>query len=601
MRLRPLLVSLVVPLLAAGARAEEAPAVTAPEVRSEDIRHRIRWLADDERGGRDTTSEGGRAAARWIAEEFRRFGLLEKGTRGYFQDYTVPLPVLGEGNELVVAGPDGERSFVVEKDWNPFSVSPSGEASAPLVFAGFGMTVPERDHDDYAGVDANGKVVLVLRRTPGWEDQSAATFVNKLATAAEHGAVALLLCNDAKTAKEEGDLVGHWSAAIGAPAGSGRIPFAFVSRETASCLLAPLGRTLDDLDEGIRREGPKPAEVPGVTVRLRTAISRTADANASNLVGFLPGGDPAVADEVVLVGAHYDHIGTGRFGSLAGAKGSGTVHNGADDNGSGTAVLLELAEWFAVPANRPRRSLLFVAFSGEEMGLLGSLHYAESPTVPLADIVTMVNMDMVGRCREGRLDVGGVGTGTGLQDLVAEANREHGFSISWDFQGEAPTDSTSFFRRRVPVLWFFTGMHGDYHRPSDDWDRIDCDITTKVAGLVRDTVRALADREERVVYTEPPELPRPPMIGIRPSPEEDARGLAVGEVVAGGPAEAAGVEPGDLIVTLADQPIRGFQDLFRVLARLEAGKSVRMQVLRDGETVTLDVVPAERPGRGRRP
>jgi hypothetical protein len=391
-------------------------------------------------------------------------------------------------------------------------------------------------------------------------------------------------------------VIGHWSAGVGAATGSGKIPFAFVSQEVATRLLAPLGTSLAALDEAIRARGPASRDVPGVTVRISTAVADTKQVNARNVVGYLLGRDPDVAEETVVVGAHFDHVGLGRYGSLGGPGSSGAVHNGADDNASGTAVLLELAEWFAVPANRPRRSLVFVAFSGEELGLLGSAHYVAKPVLPLDDVVTMVNLDMVGRSRGGKLDVGGVGTGTDLREIVAEANGERGFAITWDPQGMAPTDSTSFFLKQVPVLWFFTGLHDDYHRPSDDVERIDFPATERVALLVRDVVARLAERTEAVAFTAPPPAPRAPILGIRPAAEQpDAGGVAIDGVTPGGPAEAAGVRAGDVIVSLAGTPLVNLPDLQAVLRRLEPGKTVQVVVRRGDERITVDVTLGERP------
>jgi hypothetical protein len=580
---------------------EEAEGATA-RICAADLRLHLDALACEAMRGRETTSAEAREAAAYVARHFERAGLVPHGKDGgWYQDYAIPVPVLEEGNLLEATTPDGPVALALETDWNPFSVSPRAEASGDLVFAGFGITAPERGHDDYAGIDAKGKVVLVLRKNPGWEETEHAAFLRKLSNAVDHGAVALLLCNDPRTTAGGTDVIGHWSGHVGAPTGSGRIPYAFVTQAAAARLLAPLGTTLEALDAEIRAKGPRSAAVEGVSVRVKTALGRTKEQNARNVVGFLPGREPEMADEVVVLGAHYDHVGLGRYGSNGGASSAGQVHNGADDNASGTAVLLEVAAALGRPENRPRRSVLFVAFSGEELGLLGSDHYVKHPSVPLDDVVTMVNLDMVGRCREGRLQVGGVGTGTSLKAVVETANSSRGFRITWDEQGVAPTDSTSFFLRRVPVLWFFTGLHDDYHRPSDDCDRIDYESTERVGLLVRDVVFALAERDERVTYTEPPPMPRPPILGVRPGSEQDPRGVPIAGVTPGGPAASAGMKDGDVVVSVAGKPVRNVPDLTHVLSGLEPGKTVEVRVLRGDEELRLDVTLGERPGRARRP
>jgi hypothetical protein len=368
-----------------------------------------------------------------------------------------------------------------------------------------------------------------------------------------------------------------------------------VSQDVARRILGV--QDLAGIETALRQQGPQSRLLDGVRVRVRTALATVTQANARNVVGLLPGRDPAVADEVVVVGAHYDHVGLGLFGSTGGAAAAGQVHNGADDNGSGTVALMELAEWFASGVNRPRRSVLFVAFTGEERGLLGSRHFVDHPTVALGDVVAMVNLDMVGRSRDGQLEVGGVGTAEGLQDLVAKANERHGLRIQWDPQGEAPSDSMSFFLKGLPVLFFFTGLHEDYHKPTDDVERINFADMARVCRLCGDVTREIAERDERLVFTRPPEPPRPPVLGIRPSPEPDSRGIVVSQVVPGGPAATGGVQDADVIVSIAGQIVRDPQSLRAVLLKLEAGKTVPVVVLRDDREITLKVTLGARGGR----
>ena len=573
----------------AGAGEAVVPAPTkGPEVSVADLRAHLEVLASDAFGGRFTTDESGRKTAEYVAASLRRSGLSPKGVDGtWFQPYVVPLPVLGEGNRLSVHEGERSREFVLEHGWNPVSVTASGAVAAPLVFAGFGITAPKEGRDDYADLDVKGKVVLVLRRAPKRELLRHAALLAKLGAAVEHGAAALLVVNDAASVKEGGDVLLSWNAHIGAAVGSGKIPFGFVSRETAATLLGGP----DELTalEAQAREGPAGRAVDGVEVRLRTAVSTTKEANAQNVVGFLTGRDPDLAEEVVVLGAHHDHVGLGSVGSLGGKAGEGQVHNGADDNASGTVALLELAEWFAQPKNRPRRSLLFLSFSGEELGLLGSEHYVKHPLVPLVDTVAMVNLDMVGRCTKGNLDVGGVGTAKGMKELVAAAAKPYAFEIAWDEQGEAPTDSTSFFHQRIPVLWLFTGLHADYHRPGDDVDKLCFDELADITRLTGDILKRLADADERVAFTDPPKPKPRPRLGIQPSQEPHALGVALQGVVPGGPAAVAGLLPGDVLLSVAGQTVRTVKDLHQVLGKLEPGKSVAVVVVREGNEVTVTV------------
>ncbi len=571
-----------------------APAATqGPAILTADLRAHLDVLASEAYEGRSTVEEGGRRAAEYVARCLARAGLSPLGLDGgWFQPYVVPVPVLGEGNRLRARAGGAALDLEVTADWNPVSVTASASVEAPLTFAGFGLAAPKAGRDDYAGLDVTGRVVLVLRRAPSPDLVRHASLLAKAAAAAERGAAALLVVNDEATVKEGGDALLAWNAHVGGAVGSSRIPFAFLTRTAAGRLLALGGLGLEAL-EARARQGPAGTALDDVREALDTRVSKTTQANARNVVGFLRGRDPDLADEVVILGAHHDHVGRGGPGSLGGPQSQGQVHNGADDNGSGTAALLEVAEWFGAPEHRPRRSLLFLSFSGEELGLLGSEHYAAHPVVPLADTVAMVNLDMIGRCAKGSLEVGGVGTGTGLKELVQAANLPYGFSLRLDPQGEAPTDSTSFFRRKVPVLWLFTGLHGDYHRPSDDVERVCFDDLERITRLTADLLTTLAESDARPTFTEPPRPRRRAVLGVQPAAEPHPRGVLLAAVPPEGPAGRAGLRAGDVLLRVGGQAVAGAKDLPEILRKLEPGRPVAVLVLRDGAEVTVTVTLGE--------
>jgi aminopeptidase YwaD len=575
---------------------------TNPEVTADDVRERVKWLACEAHCGRESLEPGAAAASAWVADEFARLKLEPKGEDGgWFQPIEIPRLLLSPGNVLEVSSPAGKTSFQVEKDWNPFSFSPGVEATGDVVFAGYGIVDAERGYDDWAGIDAKGKVVLVLRHDPRWLPgknrwTEGAQFTHKYARAVEKGAAALLIVNDPHETPD-GDPLVPWADGGGLQRpGAGKIPFAFVTKKVAAAVLAPLGRDLVALqraiDEAPGKPTPQSAAVPGVTVRLKTALAQVPEKGARNVAGLLRGADPAVADEVIVVGAHHDHVGRGLYG--ANSAESGRIHPGADDNASGTAALLELAEAFASDAKRPRRSLLFLSFTGEERGLLGSQWWVDHPTVPLGNVVAMVNCDMVGRYDPKRgLEVGGVGTARGLQELVA-AEDARGIALKWDPQGTGPSDNVSFFLKKIPVLFFFTGIHPDYHTPRDTWDKIDAASEAKIVLLVRDVVRTLADRGDRVAYTDPPKREGSrAALGVRPVPTETEAGVAV-EVGAGGAAEAAGMKDGDVVIGIGKSGVKSMRDLSRALAGQKPGDEVMVKVLRDGKEVALKVTLGSR-------
>jgi hypothetical protein len=464
----------------------------------------VKYLASDALKGRGTGSEGLDRAARYIAAEFRRLG-LKAPAAGYLQEFPVTVRAkMGPENGLLAAGEGGERTLQLGKEWLPLSFSAEGKARGGVVFAGYGITAPEYGYDDYAGIDARGRFVLALRHEPR-EFDSRPVFAGRLYTehaqvpskadnAARHGAAGLLLVNDTV---QHGGGDGEIEAFVPlAGPGAARIPVIEVGAAVARGWFEKAGRDFREVQEEIDRDlRPRGFRFPEdfvltleVDIARRTRMSR-------NVAGYLPG----VTPEYVIAGAHYDHIGLGEQFSMA-AGAAGRTHPGADDNASGTAGLLELAAWFS-SRQRARRGILFVAFAGEELGLLGSSHYIRRPLLPLDRAAAMINMDMIGRMREGKVYVGGFETAPGLRRLLEERRAGTGLTLDYsDSDGYGSSDHTSFTAREVPVLFFFTGLHDDYHRPSDTWDRIDAPAAVRLLEFIGAVAEALASGEERPAF-----------------------------------------------------------------------------------------------------
>ncbi len=352
------------------------------------------------------------------------------------------------------------------------------------------------------------------------------------------------------------------------------------------------GANLSALERQID-QGPTPASKPlaGWRATGEVQVERVV-AETKNVVAVLPGEGP-LAHEAVVVGAHYDHLGYGGPGSLA--PGEKAIHNGADDNASGTAALLEIARSLKARPEPLKRSVVFVAFSAEESGLLGSNYYAEHPLVPMADTVAMLNLDMVGRLRDEKLTVFGTSTGDTFAKLIDDLNREHGLDINRIPGGLGPSDQVSFYVRQVPVLHFFTGTHGDYHRPSDDVHTLNIAGLRRVAELVTATAAALADAPERPKYT-PVSMPRMasgggkrPFFGSVPDFGQNVPGYAISGVSPGGPAEKGGLRGGDVIVQLGDAKIANLDDFDAALRKHQGGERVKVVVRRGQEELTLEV------------
>ncbi|RMF79813.1 MAG: M28 family peptidase, partial [Planctomycetota bacterium] len=441
------------------------------------IRH-VQYLADDRRGGRLPGTPGMRDAAEYIAEQFREAGLAPGGPDGsFFQTFELDALKKLDKDRATFALADGSRRWRYGEDFVTFPFSAVGAGEGPLAFAGFGIEAPDHDYDDYAGFDAKGKVLLVLRGEPKSEDENAkfggknaslyATFVRKARVAAEHGAVALLVVNTPGHEPKE-DKLYSWSRRDART--SYRLPMLHVSRTTADELLAQAGMpdlaTLAQQLESERRS--LSTDMGSLRVRVETGLSTT---TARNVIGVLEG--RSAPDEYLVIGAHHDHVGVTRPRNDRGA--GEQIHNGADDNASGTAGVIELARVFAA-GPRPRRSIIFMTFSAEELGLLGSQYYAEHPTVPIESIRAMLNFDMIGRVGQHKLQIFGVPTAREFAPLLEKYGRR--FGVEYEPQGPdhplfSRSDHASFYDKGVPVLFMFTGLHGDYHLPGDDWELID--------------------------------------------------------------------------------------------------------------------------------
>jgi hypothetical protein len=314
----------------------------------------------------------------------------------------------------------------------------------------------------------------------------------------------------------------------------------------------------------------------------------------SNVTGYLPG----ETDEYVVIGAHYDHLGLGDNHSLGKV---GEIHHGADDNASGTAGVLELAHWFAKQPKQ-KRGILFLTFTGEELGLLGSGYYVGHPELPLDKCVAMINMDMIGRIRDGKVYLAGSGTGANFKDMIAGIKSHYDFQLDTaETAGYGSSDHSSFTTKQVPILFFFSGLHGDYHKPSDTWDKIDAPDAAKLLDLVSDVAIRLANDPVRPQYVrvEPPSAPRGssggssgygPYFGSVPDFAEVPNGVRFADIRPGSPAEKAGLKPGDVMFEFDGKKIANLYDYTYALRSKKPGDEVLVKVVRSGETIEAKVL-----------
>ena len=590
-----------------------------PQVRA-GLERDVSWLAAPEREGRGPGTKGIEAAADWVNRQFTDLGLLAPaGPESSLQPFEMTLEAkLGpaEANTAELVGPpdaSGARRIVpleLGKDFTPLAIGGSGEFDLPLAFAGYGITAPAEKYDDYAPLDTAGGVkgvaAIVLRQEPQKDDPHGAfdgnqtsqhaALARKAANASEHEAGGLVFCNDTDA---DGDTLLPFTRA-GEGSDRRTMPILHVRRAVLDeAVRQALGRPLAELQKAIDEKlEPQSAELPGWRLRGRTTIERV-QTEGRNILGLLPGagraaaGDAAAIDarETVVLGAHYDHLGYGGAGSAA--PGERAIHHGADDNASGTALLVEVARRLAAGPRLPR-SVLFAAFSGEERGLLGSAHYTANPAVPLADTVAMVNLDMVGRLTGDKVIVHGTGTGTGLEPLVDRLVAAHGLEVAKEPGGFGPSDHASFYAKKIPVLHVFTGSHADYHRPTDTAEKINYDGLTRLADLVTAIVRELATAPERPAYVEvaSPQFARGgdrPYFGSIPDFGKPGGGYAISGVAKDSPAARGGLAGGDLIVRVGESAITNLEDFDSALRKHKGGETVPVVVRRDGKDVRLEV------------
>lgn len=585
------------------------------------LRTDVHYLADDLRGGRGVGTRGIDDAADHIATVFREAGLkTAPGADGYFQPFSIRGESrVGKPTRLSFALP-GDPSVPVElgTGFSPLNIGTSGKVEdAAIVFAGYGITAPaENDkdgYDDYADLNVEGKLVLILRREPrsdnarspfsGQGNSQYATFTHKVANAAQHGARGVLLVNDSEGEDKLLD--------FGATPGGGAIPFVMITRALADRLLSAAGQPdLADLEKAIKADRkPQSRPLEKVTADLEVTVGRE-PIEARNVIGVLEGAGP-LADETIVIGAHYDHLGSGGMGSLA--FGSRDIHNGADDNASGTSTVLELARRLARRSELLPRRVVFMLFSGEERGLLGSAHYCEHPLFPLKNTVAMINFDMVGRLNDERdLTVFGAGTADGFDKLVESLSSSQGLhpKLIQGTRGEFnQSDHASFYRKDMPVLFFFTGTHPDYHKPSDDADKINYDGMLRITNFAELLLLDLAQRPERPKFLKLDNraVASTPSVGAvqgggayfgsRPNYAFEGEGVKLDGVSEGSPAEKAGLKGGDVIVGFAGQPVKDVESYMVALGSRKPNDEVEVVILREGERKSLKVKLGARPTR----
>jgi hypothetical protein len=568
-----------------------------PDLAIERLKAHIGFLASDSLKGRKPGTPEGRIAAEYIRDEIKKDGLQLLGDNG-FQYFKVTT--------AVKAGPDnllrfGTSEAKIGEHFNTLAFSRDTACSAPLVFAGYGFAIDTDSlkWNDYQNLDARGKLVMVLRGDPDVEKDSSAFIVHsslraKLLTAQDQGAAGVLFVSSPKFDKDDELIAITFDEARSAS----DLQAVHIKRAMADSLLKPSGETIAQIEERlIQTRQPKSFAV-NQTVQLTTNIERI-EVTTQNVVGVLRGSDLRLKDEYVVIGAHYDHLGFGGPGSGSRKPDTVAIHNGADDNASGVAAIVEIAEQLAAERQKLRRSVLFIAFGAEELGLLGSKYFTNNPLVDLNKLTFMLNLDMVGRMDAATrsLTIGGAGTAVGLDSILAQTARQSGLNASLSSEGYGPSDHASFYMKNIPVAFLFTGVHQDYHMPEDDANLLNYEGEKDIVDYSCNLVRQLTNAETALVYQEagPKEIVSDRRrykvtLGIMPDFSGSTQnGLRADAVMKGRPAERAGMLKGDIIVAIEGKPVKNIYDYMGRLNEFKKGQRISLDVLRDGQKIILIV------------
>ena len=578
-------------------------------------RAHVEALASPRLEGRLTGSAGEGLASDYLVSELRKMGAKPlPGQADYRMAFDFTAGTRDGGSTVAMTAPGGPgapRTFSSRSEVQALSFSDNGDVTGEVVFAGYGIVVPEGQefaYDSYATLDVKDKVVLVLRYFPEDAEQKTKAILARYAdlrykalAARQRGAKAMLMVTGPRSPNAGETVPMSFDTAI---AGSG-IVAASISAAVANALFAAApDKTLQSAQQSLDDANPHAAgfAMPGLTVTVHANVIRE-KRTGHNVVAYLPATEPtaSVAKPWVALGAHYDHLGHGEAGNtLAGKEDAGKTHFGADDNASGSAAVLAAG---AALAARPRhRNVLLAFWSGEELGLLGSAAFVARPAVPLDQLAAYLNFDMVGRMQDNKLTVQAVGTSPAWGKIIEQANVLAGFDLQLQADPYQPTDVANFNAASVPCLTFFTGVHADYHRPTDTADKIDYEDLDRVADFAVVIVSRVESGQAAPEFTKVDQVLQPGggRAGVRvftgtiPDYSSDAKGLLLSGVIGGGPAEQAGLQKGDVIVEIAGQTIANIYDYTYALDVLKIGQPAKVVYVRNGERKETMLTPAAR-------
>ncbi len=568
-----------------------------PQISAKDIYDHLKYLASEKLEGRYTGSEGEKLAYEYMVKQFKSYGLKPAFKDGYLQSFPFTDRVEMTKDNSASLDINGKTvKLELKADYIPAPFSGSADVKLPLVFAGYGISAPKLNYDDYTGIDVKGKIVVVLRGNPEYDKKDSrfemfSSLRQKASVAKEKGAAGIIFANGfypANTQDKLLEFVYDQSPSIK------NFPAVQVKRIFIDELFKAEGLSLADVQQKISKE-MKPGSflLHNSSAQINTGVKEI-NGTGHNVAAILEGNDPVLKNEYIVFGAHYDHLGWGQVGSLY--RGSEKlIHPGADDNASGTVGVLEIAEKLASLKNL-KRSVIFVAFSGEELGILGSTYFTNNPPVPLDKITAMLNMDMIGRLNtDNALNVIGAATANEFKSILNRRNSYH-FALSLTDDGMGGSDHQAFTNKKIPVLFFFTAMHQDYHKPSDTFDKVNTAGEEKVVDYVYDVASSIDSLGNKLQFVQVQSAPARKSggsskvyVGTVPEFGYKGKGFKLSGVTDNSPAQKGGLKGGDIMIKFGNKEVKDIYDYMYAMNDFNPGDSVDVVVLRDGKEMTFKV------------
>jgi len=563
---------------------------------SGELKRDVSFLASDSLKGRKPGTPEIAVAARYIQQSFVNSGLKLLDDQGFQYFDIVTGVLLGDANALQI----GDQSFDINVDFAPLAFSSGGAVSTGVVVAGYGfdLELDSMKWNDYQDIDAGGKWVMIFRGDPE-PDESESVFIpysglrSKILTAKDKQAAGVLVVSPGHIQKTDApmEMVAENNEVTAG------IPVISITREVADKILQPTGWTVDSLDAAIREQKRPISLDPQVLISAQVDL-HLQQARTANVVALLESSDPDLRDEYIVVGAHYDHLGMGGPNSGSRMPDTSAIHNGADDNASGTAMVMALAKLFSAQRENLGRSIIFVAFSAEEMGLIGSKYFIDHPPVPLQSVKAMFNFDMVGRFDPSRNAISVSGTGTSIEADSILKTLEGGlpFAVTHSPDGYGPSDHAPFYAANIPVFYFNTGVHTDYHTPFDDVEFLDFSTSARLGDLAAEVIRVVDGMPKSLTFmesgskTSSGRMGRSLKVTLGIMPDfagSEKKGLRVDGVTKGKPADLGGMLKGDIIISINGLKVDNIYEYMSRLSKLKHGQTVIVEVLRNEEKTVL--------------